>query len=58
MFDHKYFDQFLFLIGLNTINTIILSMKKYALSSIYAKMCKIKMVPFSSKHYKSRILLR
>lgn len=47
MFDQKYFDQFLFIIGLNTINAIILIMKKYASSSIYAKTCK-KMVPFSS----------
>jgi len=59
MFDQKYFDQFLFIIGLNKINTIILNMKKkmYAFSSIYAKTCKIKVVPFSSQYYNLRILL-
>jgi len=37
----------LIIIGLNTINMIILNMQKYALGSIYVKTCKIKIIAFS-----------
>jgi len=52
MFDKKlklYSLISLIITDLNTINTIILNMQKYALSSIYAKTFKIKIVPFPSE---------
>jgi len=55
MFDKKiklYTLISLIITGLNAINTIIvvkISIQKYALSSIHAKICKIKIAPFSSE---------